>query len=195
MPRRPRSLLNRSENDAHERPRAARSGRIRSQAHDGFLEGAGSHRALRSLSHRTQDLGRREKIRNRRAHRARTRRRSEIRRGIATASGGNCRTGRLLRRLPHDRSGMAPPEKRSDAARVQRASHLESCRLRRFQISCRPGRRACSASSGSGRRSSRDRAGRLGPSHRSVELERRDKAAERPPQRHPHHKPPKRRRR
>jgi TPP-dependent pyruvate/acetoin dehydrogenase alpha subunit len=34
-----------------------------------------------------------------------------------------------------------------------------------------------------------------GPKDRSVELERRDKAAERPPQRHPHHKPPKRRRR
>jgi TPP-dependent pyruvate/acetoin dehydrogenase alpha subunit len=34
-----------------------------------------------------------------------------------------------------------------------------------------------------------------GPKDRSVELERRDKAAERPPPRHPHHKPTKRRRR
>ncbi len=33
---------------------------------------------------------------------------------------GNRRAGRLLRRLPHDRSRMAPPEKGSDAARIER---------------------------------------------------------------------------
>ncbi len=50
----------------------------------------------------TQDLGRGEEIRNRRAHRARTRRRPEVRGRIADAAARDRRTGRLLRRLPHD---------------------------------------------------------------------------------------------
>ena len=58
------------------------------------------------ISHREQSLGREEKSRNRRAHRTRTGRRSEIRRGIAAAAAGIGRAGRLLRGLPHHRSRM-----------------------------------------------------------------------------------------
>ena len=62
MPRRPRPRAPRSENHAHEGPRAARSGRICPQGNVRLLEGAGSDRSLRKISHRQQALGRQEKI-------------------------------------------------------------------------------------------------------------------------------------
>ena len=64
LPRWPRTRFDRSENHAHEGPRAARSGRVRPQGDVRLLEDAGSDPALRDLSHATQTLGPKEKIRD-----------------------------------------------------------------------------------------------------------------------------------
>ena len=112
MPRRPRPRAARSENHAHERPRAARPRRIRPQGNVRILEGAGPHRALRKISHRTQALGAAKKS----EIDARIERELDADQKFAeespAAAAGTRRAGRLLRRLPHDRSGMAARHRR-----------------------------------------------------------------------------------
>jgi TPP-dependent pyruvate/acetoin dehydrogenase alpha subunit len=86
---------------------------------------------FRKISQRKQALGREGETGYRDAHRVAAERRSRVRRKFANATAGTGRAGGLLRRLPHDRSGMASPEIGSDSAEIERRGGMESEGFRR----------------------------------------------------------------
>ena len=138
-----------------------------------------------------------KKSEDRCTHRTRIGRGPEICGRIPDAAPRNRRAGCLLRRLPHDSSGVAPSEKRSDAAGIEREAGLGSRDFGAFAVhaakspnpEARPSAIVPAAAAKAPLQASAPLEAEVplrvpfgrGPKDKSFELERRDKPAGKPP--------------
>jgi hypothetical protein len=122
----------RSQDHAHERPRATRFRGIRPARDDGLLEGPRPARALSRLSDAERIMGSRRANLARCPRRRRTGARAGCGRSLTIPAAGKRRGWCVLRGLPQHRAALAAAQRRSDAAKIGHTSTVDHPGFRRL---------------------------------------------------------------